>query len=181
MTTISLIDRAYDIAHSFHAGQYRKDGKTPYIFHCIEVMRFLQKDCGIDDDNILAAALLHDILEDTDITPNELNEFFPAEITNVVNELTFYPDSCSKQYYLESFKNKSDNALVIKCTDRLCNTLDFYYNDDKKYAFKYLEKAKVLFNELQKRKNINFKSREIILMKEMDLYDELYDFAKRNI
>lgn len=168
-TKITLIDRAYDIAHSFHTGQYRKDGKTPYIFHCIEVMRFLQKDCGIDDDNILATALLHDVLEDTDITPNELNEFFGNEITSIIDELTFYPDSCSKQYYLESFNTKSDNALVIKCADRLCNTLDFFYGNDQSYSIKYLEKANCLFEFIKKRLYIRANVKLAILGKRAQL------------
>jgi len=83
----STIDqRALSYAAKKHAGQMRRDG-TEYIFHPIRVSEKL-KDYGVTDEIITSSALLHDTLEDTNATLEELRNLFGEEVANTVSWLT---------------------------------------------------------------------------------------------
>ncbi len=82
-----MIQRALNTAVQYHNGQFRKDGYTPYIVHPIEVMRKVWK-WGITNPTILSAALLHDTLEDTSLTQQELRDDFGNDVYILVNELS---------------------------------------------------------------------------------------------
>ena len=83
----SLIERALRVAASAHEGQYRKGTQTPYITHPVAVMMILQQ-AGFTDPHVLAAALLHDVVEDTDYSAERLTAEFPAPIPDYVASLT---------------------------------------------------------------------------------------------
>ncbi len=78
----NLINRALKTAAKYHDGQTRKGTDVPYITHPIEVSRILQKH-GMNED-VIAAGLLHDILEDTEMTEDELKEKFGTRILKLV-------------------------------------------------------------------------------------------------
>ena len=69
---MNLILKATQFSALKHHDQKRKDGKTPYIIHPISVAMILSDIGGIDDEEILSAALLHDTIEDTDTTAGEI-------------------------------------------------------------------------------------------------------------
>ena len=80
---ISLIEKAYEIARTAHEGQLRKSGE-PYIIHPLYVAIIL---AGLElDKETLAAALLHDVVEDTDITYEEIEKEFGVEVAQLVDE-----------------------------------------------------------------------------------------------
>ena len=90
---IKLIVKAYDVAKSYHEGQYRKSG-DPYIQHPLEVTYILATlNAG---PNTLCAGLLHDVLEDTDMTKEEMAAEFNAEVAEIVDGVT----KISKLIYL---------------------------------------------------------------------------------
>ena len=142
----NIIDKAIRIAMEAHEGQYRKDNGLPYIVHPIQVMQTINR-WGTTNELILAAAVLHDTLEDTDLSQLRIYHEFGPLILDFVNELTFdevkYHD---KAEYLRSFKNKSGGAVIIKVADRVCNIWDFYHDGNEKYARKYFMRACDLFN-----------------------------------
>jgi (p)ppGpp synthase/HD superfamily hydrolase len=119
-----MIERAIDLAVRRHAGQYRKHAiggqRLPYIAHLIEVMRTVWA-WGAVDPIVMAAAVLHDILEDSDVTPRELAKDFGEEVARFVIELTHDPQDGDKSHYLKRFSTASVPALVIKLADRYCN------------------------------------------------------------
>src|SRR4051812_46252666 len=80
--------RAASVAARFHQGQVRKDGKTPYIAHPFRVAMTVRDVFGVDDPVALAAALLHDVIEDTTADYDDLEEQFGAEVADVVAALT---------------------------------------------------------------------------------------------
>lgn len=80
------VSRAKQYATLMHSGQKRRDG-APYIEHPIRVFEQLV-DLGITDENILCAALLHDTLEDTKATPNEISKKFGPVVLKMVQQLT---------------------------------------------------------------------------------------------
>ena len=78
--TQNVLDKARMFATVAHGGQMRKDGKTPYIAHPERVVKILQKS-GIEDEEILASAYLHDVLEDT----NSKLDGFSSRVQKIVS------------------------------------------------------------------------------------------------
>src|SRR3989338_3181756 len=82
---IKLIKKAYDFAKKAHKSQKRLDG-SPYITHTVEVATMLS-ELGLDEDAI-CAGLLHDVLEDTDVTQKDLQRSFSKDILDLVDGVT---------------------------------------------------------------------------------------------
>ncbi|HET6990821.1 MAG TPA: HD domain-containing protein [Bacteroidia bacterium] len=113
-----------------HAGQLRKDGKTPYINHPLEVMHLLMHTGGIHDTDVLIAAVLHDVIEDTSVTAGEIAERFGENVSKIVQELTD-DKSLSKEerkkQQLFSASQLSDSARLVRISDKICNVYDILY------------------------------------------------------
>ncbi len=82
-----LVERAMRIAAQAHRNQHRKGSDLPYITHPAQAAMILLR-AGIDDDEILAAALLHDVVEDTDHTLELLAADFPPKVVQLVAAMT---------------------------------------------------------------------------------------------
>lgn len=141
-----------------HHGQYRKGNGLPFVVHPFSVLKII---CGwgINDHVTLKATLAHDVLEDCDVSYNQLEEVIGDEAVFIVDELTFKPDmqrlvavSKQKAEFISGIGKKSVRALVIKLADRIDNTMDFY-QDDKSYALKYWKKATDILNAFFSRKS----------------------------
>lgn len=122
-------DYVLEFAKKKHAGQFRKDGVTPYINHPIkvaEIVKTYKKSKNIDA--IIAAALLHDTLEDTYTSYRELKEEFGEMVASMVIEVTsakVVTTMLGKGRYLKhKMKWMSPYAFVIKLADRLANLQD---------------------------------------------------------
>ena len=119
-----MLERAIEFAVKCHAGQYRKhaiDGqRLPYIVHAIEVMRTIW-GWGVTDPTIMTAAVLHDVLEESEITARQLEKEFGGEVAQLVTDLTHDPQDGDKHEYLKRFATASVPALVVKLADRYCN------------------------------------------------------------
>lgn len=118
--------KAISYASMLHEGQKRKSGED-YIEHPMRVCKQLIS-LGIDDDNILAASLLHDVVEDCNISVAELKEEFGADISDCVALLSKlpYPAKVNKQAMLDNYYNgiknsKNVKAMLIKISDRCHN------------------------------------------------------------
>lgn len=83
-----LWQRAASFAARAHAGQVRKDGATPYVAHPFRVAMTVRDVFGVDDEVALAAALLHDVIEDTTADYDDLAQAFGADVADVVAALT---------------------------------------------------------------------------------------------
>ncbi len=77
---------ALTLAFRWHSGQFRKSTGLPYVIHCVEVAACLER-LGFGEP-VVIAGLLHDILEDTEIPPNELSDLFGSEVSEIVQALT---------------------------------------------------------------------------------------------
>lgn len=80
--------RAASFAARCHHGQMRKDGLTPYVAHPFRVAMTVRQVFGVDDEVALAAALLHDVIEDTTADYDDLREQFGKEVADTVAALT---------------------------------------------------------------------------------------------
>lgn len=148
------MNHALQFAYNAHLGKFRKNGRVPYIIHPLEVMKQLSR-WGITDTDIQQAALLHDVVEDTDYTYQNIEDEFGFVVAEIVKQLTFVYEGDGtdkkekKQEYIASFQTKSVPALLIKAADRLCNTIDFMPD---RYAKKYLHMGKPVFDAIIDRK-----------------------------
>jgi guanosine-3',5'-bis(diphosphate) 3'-pyrophosphohydrolase len=123
-----LIIKALAFAAHKHRDQRRKDLKSsPYINHPIALADVLCNEGGITEKNILCAALLHDTVEDTETTPDELNEVFGKVISDLVMELTDDKTLLKterKRLQIEHAAHVSHQAKLIKLADKICNLRD---------------------------------------------------------
>jgi len=122
-----LIDAIAFAAHK-HRNQRRKDVEaSPYINHPIALARVLAVEAGIDDEKTLLAALLHDTLEDTETTFDELREHFGRKVADVVAEVTddkSLPKARRKALQIEHAPHLSRRARRVKLADKICNLRD---------------------------------------------------------
>ena len=145
---IKGLQKAVNFANKVHDGQVRKDVPIPYIVHPLSVVRLLAQ-CEIDNPDILIAAALHDVIEDTNTTADDLLDMFSETAVNYVVELTMPDDiigSAAKTEYLEDFSlSASQGAVIIKAADRICNVEDYHYSGKLGYAQKYALQAVTVF------------------------------------
>jgi GTP diphosphokinase / guanosine-3',5'-bis(diphosphate) 3'-diphosphatase len=127
MNRISL---ALVFASRAHAGQHRKDGRTPYINHPIEVMNLVVQHCTNPDEDVLVAALLHDVVEDTLITDAEIRTAFGARVARLVAELTDDKSLSKderKRLQLSEVHLLSNDGKLLRLCDKICNVYDIIY------------------------------------------------------
>jgi len=113
-----------------HRHQRRKDpAKSPYINHPIEVAELLWSVGGIREMNVLIAAVLHDTIEDTDTSPEEIQRHFGEAVLAPVLEVSDnknLPKAERKRLQIETAPHKSVPAKCIKLADSICNLRDIY-------------------------------------------------------
>lgn len=126
ITTVIL--KALQFAARKHETQRRKDvAASPYINHPIEVANLLAEVGDVTDVDILVAAILHDTLEDTKTTPEELEQHFGLDVRLIVEELTDDKQlgkEVRKQLQIKHASRLSGRAKVIKLADKVCNIRD---------------------------------------------------------
>lgn len=117
---LALVERAYKVAESAHAGQMRDEG-TPYIVHPLRVAVSLADELAIYSPRLICGALMHDVIEDSPVTREEIAEMFGEEIAEVVWLLTKF-DYVSLPAYLSAIEAADDTgAALVKLCDRLDN------------------------------------------------------------
>jgi len=129
-TTILL--KAVQFAAAKHSTQRRKDvDASPYINHPIEVAHLLAEVGGITDLATLVAAILHDTIEDTETTPEELGEHFGPNVRKFVMEVTddkSRKKADRKQLQIDHAPTLSGAAKAIKLADKIANVGDVTRN-----------------------------------------------------
>src|SRR6266403_5221639 len=124
----NLLMKALSFAANKHRSQFRKGSEPiPYINHSIAVADLIVRTGKIHDEATLAAALLHDTVEDTDTTFAELEAEFGSEISKLVAELTDdkkLPKEERKRLQVEHAPSLSRRAKIVKLADKICNLRD---------------------------------------------------------
>lgn len=154
--SLSLLFKALAFSAEKHTKQRRKDiDKTPYINHPISLANILTKRWVIDE-NVLCAAILHDTIEDTETTIDELQEHFGEKITSIVLEVTddkSLEKSVRKQKQIEHAASISHEAKLVKLADKIANVTDIintppadWSRERKKEYFKW---AKAVVDNLR--------------------------------
>ena len=124
----TLILKAAEFAAAAHRDQRRKDpDASPYINHPINVARLVTEVGKVDDAEIIAAALLHDTIEDTKTTADTLRAAFGEDILELVLEVTddkSLDKPVRKQLQIDNATNLSERAALIRLADKIANVID---------------------------------------------------------
>ncbi len=127
-TSIKLILKALAFAAHKHRDQRRKDSDaSPYINHPIALANILCNEAGVTDTAVLCAALLHDTVEDTDTTPEELSELFGPDICRIVMDVTDDKTLLKaerKRVQIERAAYACTEAKLVKLADKIANLRD---------------------------------------------------------
>lgn len=122
-----LVDALAFAAHK-HRDQRRKDiDASPYINHPIALLRVLRVEADVRDLEVLCAALLHDTVEDTETTREELVERFGETIASLVMEVTDdkgQDKATRKRMQVEHAPHLTPQAALVKLADKICNLRD---------------------------------------------------------
>lgn len=138
-TNIALkLLQCIDFAAKKHANQRRKDAAgTPYINHPIGVANILISEGNIDDEEVLLAAILHDTVEDTDTTFEEIEKHFGANVKKIVSEVTddkTLPKLERKRLQIANAGKCSNKAKLVKLADKLYNLRDLRSNPPRDWS-----------------------------------------------
>jgi guanosine-3',5'-bis(diphosphate) 3'-pyrophosphohydrolase len=125
---LALLLKALAFASLKHRDQRRKDAQaSPYINHPIALADLLVNEGGVTDVEVLCAALLHDTIEDTETTPQELEREFGRKIASIVLEVSdnkMLRKGTRKRMQVEHAANASYEAKLVKLADKTCNLRD---------------------------------------------------------
>ena len=133
LITSSLIKKAVYFSAEKHDKQYRKGLRVPYFAHPVLVALGVLEYSH--DENLIAAAILHDILEDCrGVTTKELEKLFGEKVSKIVLEVTFlkgkYIKNMSwknrKQFYINKIQKDSKEALLILASDKITNMKGYF-------------------------------------------------------
>jgi GTP diphosphokinase / guanosine-3',5'-bis(diphosphate) 3'-diphosphatase len=154
---LALLFRALAFAAHKHRDQRRKDAEaSPYINHPIALAEVLAGEGGVADVEVLAAALLHDTIEDTATTGEELRAEFGPRIAAMVEEVTDdqqLPKADRKRLQIEHAAGLSQGAKLVKLADKICNLRDVADRPPAKWDLQrrqeYFEWAKKVIDGLR--------------------------------
>lgn len=146
---LGRIGAAYQMAKMAHSGQLRKDG-SPYVTHCVAAAD-ITVDMGLDEDSIVSA-LLHDVIEDTNLTHADIARQFGepvADIVEGVTKLTRVQYTSKEDEQMENLRKmlmamaKDIRVILIKIADRLHNMRTMAYQTAEKQRTKSLETMEI--------------------------------------
>lgn len=149
MPKLSAVDRAIVFAAQAHGRQRRKDSEAPYIVHPVEVLKRLA-DFGVREADVLCAAALHDVVEDTEGSLDDVRAEFGETVAGYVDEMTHDPRRDDKVQYLARFATRSVESLAIKLVDRAAN-VDDYARGRPDYAPQYARRAEAVYDAVESR------------------------------
>ena len=143
------IEAAYAMARLAHSGQLRRDG-SPYVTHCVAAAD-IAVDMGLDEDSIVAA-LLHDVIEDTQLSYQDIARQFGEPVANIVEgvtKLTRVQYTSKEDEQMENLRKmlmamaKDIRVILIKIADRLHNMRTMAYQTEEKQRIKSLETMEI--------------------------------------
>jgi hypothetical protein len=134
------LDRAIEYAKKAHKGQIRKNSTNQYVVHPLAVMKLLST--VTEDEDLLCAAVLHDVVEDTKISLEDIREEFGQRVAEIVDEVTKKADA--------PFLLKSREGVMLKCADIIHNMSD---SEDAEYIKKKAMQVTKIDQEKRKEEN----------------------------
>ena len=146
---LGRVRAAFECADRAHSGQKRRDG-SPYVSHCIAAA-IITAEMGLDEDSIIAA-LLHDTIEDTSLTHEDIARSFGTSVADIVEgvtKLTRVQYTSVEEQQMENMRKmllamaKDIRVILIKMADRLHNMRTMAYQSEEKQRIKSLETMEI--------------------------------------
>lgn len=164
----SKIRKALNFMIDAHDGQYRKFSGKEYAWHPVEVSKIVREHKhSKNKENICIAALLHDTVEDCDVTLKDIENEFGSVVSSMVEQLTSDSSKISEmgksEYLLQKMLKMSSYALVIKLADRLHNCSDLDKGSEN-FIKKYTTETRYIIDGLFQRKLSNTHKDLILLI-----------------
>ncbi|OQB40461.1 MAG: GTP pyrophosphokinase [candidate division CPR1 bacterium ADurb.Bin160] len=175
-----LVLKAKMFAKEKHKGQIRKFEQLPYFIHPKRVAHILyQFKVSAKINELVAAAYLHDVLEDTDSSYEELKKYFGKFVADIVMQLTSDKQLVSKigkaKYLADKMISMTSYALTLKLADRIDNVNRLRFMGDEKFQSKYLIETKYIIERLKTERTLNPTQKRMIKEIETHLGDEAVD------
>jgi (p)ppGpp synthase/HD superfamily hydrolase len=174
----ALVRKARDFAEKKHQGQTRRDG-TPYFVHPTRVADNVKKYKQSEElPSLIAAAFMHDTIEDGNATVLEIKELFGDLVADLVHELTSDEEEKSKlgkkNYLIQKTLGMSNYALYIKLCDRLDNLRDMK-TQNKEFRERYIDETSAIINSLIANRKLTNSQKKLInqIQKKLFLLNEL--------
>lgn len=170
MTNLAeMFNKAFEMCVKAHNGQYRKGSNLPYCIHPMRVFNILEGS----NSRIRIASILHDTVEDTDITLEDIEIIFGNGVSDLVEELTNPSKKDMKELYgsklayqKQALVKMSEEALIVKLADRLDNISDEpskQYKTDTLELLNYVEVNRSSLKHETPSVKLIFKIKEVIL------------------
>jgi (p)ppGpp synthase/HD superfamily hydrolase len=123
--TCDAVAKAVEFAIRYHGDQRRPTG-APYLEHLLEAVEVLVRGAGVTDPDVLCAAVLHDVVEDTPCTIDDVRREFGDRVADMVGWVTKPADGdgdpkAAKEAYLAGLRDAPEDAIVVKLADRASN------------------------------------------------------------
>jgi (p)ppGpp synthase/HD superfamily hydrolase len=168
---VTKIDKAIEFATKAHRNQFRKGTELPYISHPFSVAMLL-REMGCDEE-IVIAGVLHDVVEDTDYSLDDIEKKFGKRVAEIVNGCSEPDRNASwesrKKHTIEYLKNAPYEIKIVSCADKLHNIRtirrgfnktghsfwDLFHRGFESQKWYYLSLVKSLYKGLDKSKNID--------------------------
>jgi GTP diphosphokinase / guanosine-3',5'-bis(diphosphate) 3'-diphosphatase len=156
-TDLQLVLRAAAFAARKHSEQRRKDASaSPYINHPIVLAKILAEEGGVTDPRVIAAALLHDTIEDTETTLRELRGEFGEAIAGIVAEVSdtkWLGSRTRKKLQVSKAPRASKSAKLVKLADKIANVRDILASPPAGWSIErrreYFDWAKSVVDQLR--------------------------------
>jgi GTP pyrophosphokinase len=158
--SVDLIQRAYGVAEAAHEAQMRDEG-TPYIIHPVRVALTLVDEVQTYSPTLICSALLHDVIEDSPITRQDIDRQFGPEIAEIVWLLTKFEEVTLADYLAEIERASATGAPLVKLCDRLDNLRFLAHSHRLEKKHRYIRTTETYYLPLAARTN-QYLHREIL-------------------
>ncbi|SRR6266404_3440723 len=149
---ITSVRRAYEVAHAAHSGQTRDEG-SPYIVHPVRVALSLVDELNLFSPSLICSALLHDVIEDSDVTRTDVARMFDEQIAEIVWLLTKFEDVSLREYLARIERAAETGAPLVKLCDRLDNMRSVVDTPSLAKKRRYIRTTEELYLPLAARTN----------------------------
>ena len=149
---IAQVYRAYEVAYEAHAGQTRDEG-TPYIVHPVRVAVSIVDELKLYSPTLVCSALLHDVIEDSELSREDVAQMFGGEIAEVVWLLTKLEEVSLAQYLADIEAAADTGAPIVKLCDRLDNLRSIIYSPKIEKKRRLIRTTQELYVPLAARTN----------------------------
>src|SRR5262245_12466538 len=149
---VQRVNRAYEVAADAHSNQTRDEG-TPYIVHPVRVAVSLVDELNLFSPTLICSALLHDVIEDSDITREDIARMFDDDVATVVWLLTKLEEVRLSDYLARIEAAADTGAPIVKLCDRLDNLRSVAYTPRLEKKRRYIRTTEELYLPLAARTN----------------------------